>query len=154
MIPEEIQKAHRSFAMECNNRAWDLIVQPMRSPAEDREMLLVAHAAAFHWSKVGTPLNDMRAEVLLAHVLALLGHSREALRYANQVLKFCETNPCEDWDLAFAHLEMALALSSANDAAGHRKYYDLARNLGQAIKDGEERVTFMTELERIPQPGT
>ena len=152
MSPEEIRKAHRRFAVECNNRAWDLIGQLTRSPAENREMLLAANAAAFHWSKVGTPLNDMRAEVLLAHAQALLGQGAEALRYAQQVLTFCENNPCEDWDLAFAYLEMALASWTLNDRAGHGKYYNLARAQGSSVKDAEDRAVFQTELARVPQP--
>ncbi len=152
MTSEEDQKAHRWFAVACNNRAWDLTVQPSRSPADDREMLLAAHAAAFHWSKVGTPLNGMRAEVLLAHVHALRGQGAEALRYARQVLTFCENNACEDWDLAFAQLELALAMSVAQDPAGHRRHFLLAQTQGAAIKDAEERAVFLTELARIPEP--
>jgi len=154
MTPEEIQKNHRWFAVECNNRAWDLVVKVERSPAESRELLLAAHAAAFHWSKAGTPLNDMRAEVLLAHVLALLGQATEALRYAGQVLKFCENNPCEDWDLAFAYMEMALASWAAKDPVGHGKYFALAQTQGQKIKDAEDREVFLAESARIPQPAS
>lgn len=152
MTPEEISKSHRWHAVECNNRAWDLATQAARSPAENREMLLAAHAAAFHWSKVGTPLNDMRAEVLLAHVLALLGQGAEALRYAGQVLKFCESHPCEDWDLAFAYMEMALANFVLGDPARHRQFHALAETQGQAIKDAEDRAVFQAELARIPRP--
>jgi hypothetical protein len=152
MTPEEIQKSHRRFAVECNNRAWDLATQAERSPAENREMLLSAHAAAFHWSKVGTPLNDVRAEVLLAHVHALLEQGAEALRYAEQVLKFCESNPCEDWDLAFAYAEMAFAASTVDEAILHRKFYELAEAQGPAIKDEEDRAVFLTEFARISRP--
>jgi hypothetical protein len=47
MPPDEIKKAHRWFAVEGNNRAWDLAAKASRTPAEDSEMLLAAYAAAY-----------------------------------------------------------------------------------------------------------
>lgn len=67
--PEEAAAWHRRFAAASNNRAWDLSVQT-RNAAEDEEMLHAAHASAWHWSKVGTELNRMRATMLLAEVHA------------------------------------------------------------------------------------
>jgi hypothetical protein len=152
MTPEETKKMHRWFAVECNNRAWDLVVKPGRTPAEVQELRLAAHAAAFHWSKIGTPLNDMRAEVLLAHVSALLGQGAESLRYAGQVLQYCQSNPCEDWDLAFAYMEMALASSVVGDSTAHRRFHALAAAQGADIKDAEDRTVFLAEFARIPPP--
>ena len=80
---EEIRKWHRRFAVECNNRAWRLSEASTRSPADDAEMVNAAHAAAFHWSKVGTELHAARAEMLLGHVHALLGHGELAMRSAS-----------------------------------------------------------------------
>jgi len=58
---EEIRKWNKWFAAECNNRAWRLAEQPSRTPAEDQEMVHCAHAAALHWSKVGTALHQAPA---------------------------------------------------------------------------------------------
>ncbi len=115
-------------------------------------MLLAAYTAAFHWSKVGNELNFMRADLLLAHAHALLGHAAEALRYAQSVLVFCEANPCEDWDLAFAHTALAHAAVVAGDARLHRQHYALAQATGQAIKDQEDRDVFLAEFARIATP--
>jgi len=152
MPPDDIAKAHRWFAVECNNRAWDLIAKPARTPAEVREMLLAAHAAAYHWSHAGTPLNAMRADIVLAHVHALLGHGAKARQFAEASLRNCESSPCEDWDVAFAYLEMALAAWAAGDAMGHRNYYELATSQCAAIKDDEDRKVFQAELLRIDAP--
>ena len=61
---DELPKVHKYFAVECNNRAWRLSESPRRSPGDDREMLDAAHAAAFHWSKVGTEVHAARAVLL------------------------------------------------------------------------------------------
>ena len=148
--PEIIDKWHRRFAVECNNRTWDLIDKPNRTPAEDQEMLYTAYAAAFHWSKVGKPINNARADVTLAHVHALLGHGQQALDYAQRCLTFFESNEGEDWDVAFAHAEMAFATAVLGDADLHAKHYAEAKRHGEAIQEEEDRKVFMDEFARIP----
>src|SRR2546428_14045557 len=85
---EIIEQWNRWFAVECNNRAWDLIEKANRTPAEDREMLHAACASAFHWSKVGKPIHSARGEVTLSFAHALLGHPGMALHYAKSCLHF------------------------------------------------------------------
>ena len=148
--PETIDKWHRRFAVECNNRTWDLIDKPKRTPAEDQEMLYNAYSAAFHWLKVGKPINNARADVTLAHVHALLGQGQLALGYAQRCLAFFENNTGEDWDMAFAHAEMAFAAAVLGDADLHAKHYAQAKKLGEAIQEEEDRTVFMDESSRIP----
>jgi tetratricopeptide (TPR) repeat protein len=145
-----IERAHRWFAVECNNRAWNLTAKSKRSARDNREMLLTAYAAAFHWSKIGKPINDARAELLLAHVHALLGQGDEALRHARRCLQFFRNNDGEDWDIAFAHAEMAHAAATLGDRPLHAKHYAAAQKTGQAIKDNEDRKVFFQEFARIP----
>jgi hypothetical protein len=113
-------------------------------------MLSAAYAAAFHWSKVGKPINDMRADLLLAHVHALVGKGAEALSYAKNCLIFCEKNACEDWDLAFAHAEVAHAAAVIGDAELHAEHYATAKELGGSLKEAEDRKIFAAEFSRIP----
>ena len=58
--PFEVSQAHRWFAVELNNRAWDLVEATERSPDETDEMIDSAHAACLHWRAVGVPLNALR----------------------------------------------------------------------------------------------
>ena len=48
-------------------------------------MLDAAHAAAFHWSKVGSELQAIRAKMLLGHVHASLGHGDLAPGYRSRL---------------------------------------------------------------------
>ncbi|MDD5468266.1 MAG: hypothetical protein PHS96_10700 [Anaerolineales bacterium] len=147
---EMIQKMGRWFAVECNNRAWDLASKTTRTADEDRELLFNAYAAAHHWRQVGTPLQQARADLLLAHAHALCSHGELAWHYARRCLSFFEANPAEDWDLAFAHAAMALAAAANQDAGLHARHYALAKEYGQAIKDEEDRRIFWQEFARIP----
>jgi hypothetical protein len=108
--PFDVAQAHRWFAVEFNNRAWDLVEKDGRSADETQEMLHVAHAAAIHWKAIGTPLNEQRAENLLATAYLKAGRAEPALR----------------------HAQRCLALSEQNAAAGTETPFDRATALGCA----------------------
>lgn len=147
---ETIDQWHRWFAIECNNSAWDLASRSSRTSAEDEEMVNLAYAAALHWSKVGKPIHQARADVTLAHALALAKRGELALRHAQRCLAFFEANPAEEWDIAFAHAEVAHAAAVEGNAVLHAQHYALAKEHGHAIQDETDRKIFMDELARIP----
>jgi hypothetical protein len=149
---EETRKWHRRFAVECNNRAWRFSEASQRSAADDAEMVNAAHAAALHWGKVGTDLHNARADMLLGHVHALLGHGDLALGYARSSFDYVSSHESADWELAFAHAVLANAASSAKDGALHRHHYALAKEKGQALANAEERKIFDATFCRIPAP--
>lgn len=150
--PEMIAKFHQWFAVECNNRAWDLAVKLPRTAEETREMLDAAYAASFHWAKIGKPVNIARADMTLAHIWAVLGNGEQAQKYAKQCLDFFEANHGEEWDIAFAHAEMAYAAYVRGDHAAHVRHHAEADRLGQAMKSEEDKSVFMEEFSRIPKP--
>lgn len=149
--PETTRQWHRTFAVECNNAAWDLAAREDRTPADDRQMLSAAFAAAYHWAQIGNPLNDARADMTLAHVLALLNQGAMALEYARRSLSFFEAGSGEDWDLAFAHAELAHAAAKCGDHTLHSYHYARARELGETIAGEEDRKIFLDEFARIPR---
>lgn len=145
--PETIQRLGRWFAVDCNNAAWELSERATRTEAEDRELLLRAYAAAFHWSKVGTPLHVARAEVLLSHVHGLLGHAPLAASWARRAVAFFEAGNGEDWDLAFAYGVLAQAARVAGDATADALRAQAERQ-GGAIAKSDDRDVFQAFFER------
>lgn len=152
--PEEIARWHRYFAVETNNRAWDLCEKEGRTEAEDREMLDAAHATSLHWGHVGTAVHHARATLLLAHVHALLGRGEQALGDARLALGMFGSCEAEDWDLAFAHAIVGQAAAALGDEATHAEHYATAVALGRAIAGDEDREIFQTFLARLPRPAT
>lgn len=150
--PADIARWQRFFAVECNNRAWDLASQPARSTEEADEMLYAAYAAAYHWKFAGQGVNHARADITLAHVHALLGQGDFALQYAQRSLAFFESHPSADWDIAFATMEVAFAAAVAGNSELHADYYRMARQLGDNIAEEEDRKIFLAEIARIPPP--
>ena len=149
---DEIRKWHRRFGIDANNRGWALAESTTRTPAETDEMLHVAHAAAWHWSKVGTPHNAALADVLLAQVHALVGEGIPALRHAQAAYGYFSGRESAPWELAFAHAVLAHAAHAAGDDVLHRDHFAKARELGQALPDAEDRAIFDATFRTIPGP--
>ena len=148
---EEVTTWHRRFAAAANNRAWDLSVQT-RNAAEDQEMLNAAHASAWHWTKVGSELNRMRATMLLAEVHALLGLGQSALAYAEEMRTYFLGVQSPDWEVAFVHVVHAHAASAAGDTEKHRASYGLAVAAIAAVSSEEERGNVAGTFGRVPKP--
>ncbi|MEO1995478.1 MAG: hypothetical protein ABGZ17_09410, partial [Planctomycetaceae bacterium] len=85
-------EASKWFAIEANNRAWDLLERTQRSEDEATEMLHAAHAACHHWTCVGTATNHARAECLVALVNAELGLASSAVRQSQRCLDLVQAH--------------------------------------------------------------
>lgn len=143
---------HRHFAMEGNNRAWQLSVGP-RDPLKDREMLNAAHGSAWHWEIAGSDLNRMRAKMLLAEVHALLGQGPTALAYAREMREyFLNRNETPDWEVAFTHTVYAHAAHAAGELAPYRAAYQEAAAAIAAISDAEDRAIVLKTFGQVKAP--
>jgi hypothetical protein len=151
--PEELEKWHKWFAIECNNRAWRLAEQTTRSPAEDEEMLNCAHAAALHWAKVGTGLHRARAAILLGQAHALVGDGKRALQYAREAFAYVSEHESPAWQVAFAHAVLANAAAANDERSLHKTHYARAKSLGSALNDDDERAIFEATFRTVPPPG-
>ena len=153
-LPDNLDPAawHRHFAMEANNRAWQLSVEP-RDLAKDREMLSAAHGSAWHWEIVGTELNHMRATMLLAEVHALLGHGATALAYAREMREyFLGKTDTPDWEVAFTHAVYAHAAYVAGELAQHRAAYQEAAAAVAGIANQEDRAIVLKTFRQVAAP--
>lgn len=144
--PAAINAAHRFFAVECNNEAWRLTELPVRTAEETEQMVHHAHAAALHWSVVGTTDNTAKAWALLAQAHALAGNGALADRYARLNLDHVLGVVSPDWEVAFAYLIAANAAAAAGDASRHKDFKARATAAGEQIADPEDKAIFMTSF--------
>lgn len=153
-LPEDTDPKtwHRYFAIENNNRAWDLAAKNGRSADEAMEMLNAAHASALHWGFVGNDLNNMRASMLLAEVHALMGFGESALALAGQVRDYFLNRETDDWEIAFVHTIHAHAAAVAGASELHGDSYAAARSAIAAIADDEDRKIVMQTFDQVPAP--
>jgi hypothetical protein len=111
-----------------------------------------AHASAWHWTKVGTELNRMRATMLLAEIHALLGLGRSALAYAEEMRTYFLGVQSPDWEVAFVHVVHAHAASAAGKTEKHRASYRLAVAALDALSSEEERRNVADTFGHVPKP--
>jgi hypothetical protein len=143
---------HRHFAAQANNRAWNL-AEARGDAMLDHDLLNAAHAAAWHWSVVGTELHHMRATMLLAHVHALLGPGRTAWGYAESMRRaFLAWPETPDWELAFVHAIHAHAACVAGEHAAHAASWEEAQRCVEAIADPEDRAIVLKTWAQVPAP--
>jgi len=115
-------------------------------------MLDAAHASAWHWTKVGTELNFMRATMLLAEVHALLGFGQSALAYAENMRTYFLGIQSPDWEMAFVHVVYAHAASAAGESEKHRTSYALAVAALEAVSNEKERSIVASTFSHVPKP--
>ena len=140
----DADKAHRWFAAECNNAAWEIIEQPGDlSPAETDALLHQAHASCFHWAYAGDALNHLRAYVLLATAYGRAGRHGDALHYARTTVE--ASDALGDAQAPFDRATALAAMANALQGAGHNA--EAARWRSQALEaaallDADERTVF------------
>ena len=137
-------EAGKWFAIEANNKAWNLLEQAGRTVASDTEMLHAAHAACHHWMQVGTVTNHARAECLVALVNAELFLASSALRQSQHCLELVQSHTAEmqDWDVAFAYDCAARARAVSGELVLARELKNQARASGDQISDVEDKQVF------------
>lgn len=149
---EQILEAHRYFAIDGNNKTWQLAETPAATTRRD-ELLNLAHSSAFHWQAIGTDLEKMRATMLLANVHALLGLGVSAQHYAQQMRTFFLAQAIlADWELAFVHTIHARACACVGDVAGHAESYARAVSAIAAIADPEDKAIVQITFDQVPIP--
>jgi hypothetical protein len=87
-------------------------------------------------------------------VHALMEDSRLCLAYARSCFKYCTENECSDWDVAFAHAELAFASAVTGDQAQWESLSDKAQQLGKQLESKEDQKVFFEELARIREAVT
>jgi hypothetical protein len=140
---------HRQLGVDLFNEVWRL----METREDDERMLHAAHTSAYHWAEAPEcePKNRARSEWQLSRVYAVLGRAEPALHHARRCLEICEASAdnIEDWDLPFAYEALARAHRVAGmnqEAAGYKQK---AQELGDEIRDPEDRDHFREALASI-----
>jgi hypothetical protein len=150
--PFDISQAHHWFAVELNNRAWDLIEATERSPEETDELIDAAHGACLHWRAVGAPQNALRAECLLSTAYALAGLAESAVHHAEKCLRLSGQVGGDQiaFDLASVHGCASNAYSCCGDLENASQHYQHLLGYAAAVADVKERRL----LERLYPPPT
>ena len=142
--PFDVRRAHEWFAVELNNRAWDLVEADRRSEADAERMIHAAHASCLHWLEVGDALNHLRAQYLLATAYTRAGIAEAAVRHAERCLALvreADGKPTP-FDRATAHGCAAAAFALAGRTDDARRECQLATAAAAALDDPSDAALF------------
>ncbi len=138
--PFELPAAHRWFAIECNNHAWNLVESAVRTPAQIADMLHAAHAARFHWQRAGNVLNAFRAETLLSIAYSTAGRGEPALYHARETLSLMASiDDLNPFDRTSAEAAAARACELAGKSNQAKVHWASADDALAQCADAEDR---------------
>jgi len=144
-----MEEFHKKVAVETNNQIWPTLDVKNPTQAQLEEALHMAYASRYHWSKIGAPVNAMRAEYMIARVYSAMKRGEPALFHAKRCLEISKETDIEDWDLAFAYEVMARAQSVTGNKTECKEYYGLAQNAINEIKNPEDKKICQGELDKF-----
>ncbi len=165
-----LQECHKRFAVETNNAIWSILDKDCPDEQELDEALGLAFTSRFHWSKVGTIVNEARAEYMISRVYSAMEQGELALAHANTCLDLIQSQSeiairradkglvmkepvvFEDFDLPFAYEAIARACAVLGDSESCRGHVLLAKKAIAKIEDPEDRKICEEQLETVKCP--
>lgn len=147
----DLQAAHRYFSAACFNRAWELIDQPNRTPAENEEMLRLSLASAWHWSQRPdcAPANLSIGTWQTARIYTLLGQVENARRYGQLCLEISRGAEISPFYLGYAYEALARVEALAGDKKKMEQYLNEALRAAAGLTDLEDKEQLIADLETI-----
>lgn len=147
--PKEIsmKEIHQQLGVDLFNQSWELLLKEDRSPEDEAILINTVHASLWHWRQIGQPINILRGEWMICHVYTLLEHKEEALYHANNVMRLKEEIKPQDWDLAYCYEAMARVMALYQNQEEFERYYALALEAKEQIKENDDRIQFGIDLE-------
>lgn len=147
----DIEAAHRYFSTHCFNRAWDLIDQEQRTPAEEDEMLNLSLASLWHWTQRPDCTNK---ELSLGYwqvsrIYAITGRPENATWYAERCLEVTEDAELPPFYLGYAYEALARAAMAGRNKRQAMEYIAQARALAADEANEEDKQLLLDDLATI-----
>ncbi len=143
---ERKNQAHKFFGIELHNSAFDHLDNAAKDPEEGEKALQAAYGSAYHWGKVGEPINFSRGELTIAQIAVAINRPETALHHAKRCLDLTLELNLKDWDLAYAYETYARANACNGKFDEARKYKAMAVAAGKEILEEGDRKQFESDL--------
>lgn len=149
--PFDPASVHRVFSSDAFNSAWELIEKEQRTEDEDEEMISLAHASAWHWTR----RHDVRPKNLaisawqLSRVYAEAGRFEEADRYARRSLAICQQDEVGPVFTGYAYEALARLAKATGELDTRDEWLALARAEAEKVGDKLDRNQLLSDLEEV-----
>lgn len=149
-----LKEFHTKIAKQTNNGIWPALDKENPTADELEEAIHMAHTARYHWSKVGTPVNLVRAEYMITRVYAHANRGEAALFHANrgyELAKKAEKSDdnWKDWDMPFIYEALAKAHAAAGNKDDCKKWVEKAQKAIDTIADDQDKQICQGELDKV-----
>lgn len=150
---EQVDIAHRKFAIDCFNECWTWLEKKDRSEEETRVMISLALASRWHWQHVPgrKPENFVRSEWQVSRAYSEANHPNLAMDHALSGLECCKENGIGDFDLMYCleAIARAAAILGLRDKA--EQFLQIAREGAGEITDPGTRERLLKDLVEIEE---
>jgi hypothetical protein len=145
----DVIDAHRYFAADCFNQAWELLDKPDRTVEDERLMVALNQASIFHW--LNRPdCEPKRLSVgywQASRIQAVIGNAVEARRQAEVCLSY--SAGLEPFFLGYAHEALARAAQLAGDVGAVTRHLALADEQAVLVSRDQDRELLLKDLEGL-----
>jgi hypothetical protein len=147
----DLPAAHKYFAVECFNRAWDYIDKPARTNDQADKMLQLSFASLWHWTQREdcTPTNLSIGYWQVSRVFALLRQADNARHYGELCLEVSQKEGVESVYLGYAYEALARAESVGANEIEMERFLILAHQIAASLPDPEEKQQLLKDLATI-----
>lgn len=143
------ESAHKYFAANCFNKAWELIDNPDRTAEDDEQMIRLTHASMYHWTQ-RPDCTDRHLSIgywQASRIYCLVGQAENALRYAQLCL---EITPSDDaFCLGYAYEALARAEKLAGHETQAREHLAQAWKQAEQVTDEDDRKYLEADLKSL-----
>lgn len=143
--------AHKYFAANCFNKAWDLIDKTDRTPTEDEDMIRLSLASHYHWTQ-REDYDNTKASIAhwqTSHIYALLDQADNAKRYGQLCLQVSQGEDIPPFFLGYAYESLARAEATAGNEKQAQEYIDKAKKVAEKIQKPEDKNQLLNDLDSI-----
>ena len=142
---DELTKKHKKFAADCFNSAWDYLGKSSLTEEEERTMLNIAHASAFHWSKIGSAKNFGIGDWQISRCYTKINDGLSALKFAQSSYHHIIDNKIEDLYVS-AYEGLARAYAVLRDYDKAKEFVLKAEKELEKVTEEEDRAVFEQQL--------
>jgi hypothetical protein len=149
----DIIAAHKYFAVDCFNQAWDYIDKPTRTISEEDTMLQLSLASLWHWTQREdcTPTNLSIGYWQVSRVYALLRQADNARHYGELCLEASQKEGVPPYYRGVAYEALARAALVAGDPEKKEEFLNYAQGVAASLADPAEKQMLLGDLATIHQ---
>ncbi len=149
MQQEDIDKAHRYFAIECFNQCWDFLYLEERNAEQLSEMIRLSETSFWHWNRVSskTEKNISIGLWQLSRVYSVAGQQNTALEYGFRCLEVSDSAELDPFFVAYAY--EAIARAQKETGGDYSGSFSKACQLAETVEDKESREMLLKDLAQV-----